>query len=218
MVVTPDQIRAARALKGWGQLELAERAGVSQVTVGNIESRATKGSESSINAIVAALENAGVEFIENGVRLSTHATATLEGKDSPIKLLNDVFYSLCDDSVENKEVLFMGSDERRASPQFIRTMRKLRKSGIQVRSLVAAGYNHCMGPTHEYRELPKDFSTTDVVVIYSTKVAFVLEQRPHYRVLIVRNEHVSEDHRKLFNYLWKIGKQPNPIHQEALYE
>lgn len=62
------QIQAARALLGWSQAKTAEAAGVSVPTVKRAEGSAqAKASATAIDAIRAALETAGVEFIaENG--------------------------------------------------------------------------------------------------------------------------------------------------------
>jgi transcriptional regulator with XRE-family HTH domain len=67
--VSSRQIKAARALVGWSQDDLADKSGISVPTIkrleaaeGDIGGRAETGA-----ALVAALEKAGVEFIpENG--------------------------------------------------------------------------------------------------------------------------------------------------------
>ena len=70
MDVTPEQIRAARALLRLAQAELARRARVSVVTIRRLEG--TDGSERvtpvTFDDVRLALEQAGAEFIPNGVR------------------------------------------------------------------------------------------------------------------------------------------------------
>lgn len=63
-----NQIQAARALLGWSQLQLADAAMVSIPTVKRAEGAGkVKASLTALDAIVSALEAAGVEFIpENG--------------------------------------------------------------------------------------------------------------------------------------------------------
>ncbi len=75
-MVTSAQLRAARGLLSWTVRDLAEKSGVHRNTVTRIETDAS-GSGHAIDAIRAALEAAGVEFIpENGggpgVRLKKH--------------------------------------------------------------------------------------------------------------------------------------------------
>ena len=63
------QIKAARALLGWSQQDLAERSGVSVPTVGRLEADGGQlgGRAATGGLLVEALQNGGVIFIdENG--------------------------------------------------------------------------------------------------------------------------------------------------------
>ena len=109
MNITPDQIRAARALLRLEQAELARRAHVSVVTIRRLE-----GAESSVRVtppvvegVRRALEQAGAEFIPDGVRrrpkprpdaaalyeelrrISLESAARLQGRD---RLTEDDLY------------------------------------------------------------------------------------------------------------------------------
>lgn len=66
VMITPAQIRAARALIGWKQTDLANAAGVSEMSVKNIERGATDPRASTLMAIQRALEAAGVMFLDAG--------------------------------------------------------------------------------------------------------------------------------------------------------
>ena len=76
-MIFPLQIRAARALLGWNQNELADVASIGVATLRRLEASDTqlRGSAEVIWKIQVALENAGVEFIPDddlkgpGVRL-----------------------------------------------------------------------------------------------------------------------------------------------------
>ncbi|MFQ3456936.1 helix-turn-helix domain-containing protein [Bradyrhizobium sp. UFLA01-814] len=75
-MITARQIRAARALLGWTQQELADRAIVALNAVARIERGSSDPRASTINAIEVALKKAGVEFITadqkgEGVRLKS---------------------------------------------------------------------------------------------------------------------------------------------------
>jgi predicted transcriptional regulator len=65
-VITPAQIRAARALIGWTQADLAKASGVSEVAIKNLERGATDPRVSTINNIQAAFDKAGVIFLDSG--------------------------------------------------------------------------------------------------------------------------------------------------------
>jgi transcriptional regulator with XRE-family HTH domain len=80
--MVPCQCRAARALLDWSQQELASAAGVGVVTVRQFESGAAVPRNSTTEALMNALEMAGVEFLAGngaglGVQLRTEE-ASLE--------------------------------------------------------------------------------------------------------------------------------------------
>ena len=64
-MITPAQMRAARALLGIDQRTLAERAGVSLPTIQRMEASDgyVRGVVDTLTKVVAALEGAGVELI-----------------------------------------------------------------------------------------------------------------------------------------------------------
>jgi transcriptional regulator with XRE-family HTH domain len=66
------QIRGARGLLGWSQLELARAAGLSEPTVKRFETAQTNVSEVAVAKMVVALEAAGIQFTNGdrpGVRM-----------------------------------------------------------------------------------------------------------------------------------------------------
>lgn len=70
MLTTGNQLKAARALVGMDQADLAARAGVNVNTIRNMESAdagAIPGRSQNVQAVQKVLEAAGVQFIaENG--------------------------------------------------------------------------------------------------------------------------------------------------------
>jgi transcriptional regulator with XRE-family HTH domain len=70
MEVSPEQIRAARALLRLDQAELARRAQVSVVTIRRLEGGRDRGriACSTVSGVRRVLEEAGAEFIPDGVR------------------------------------------------------------------------------------------------------------------------------------------------------
>lgn len=67
-MLTRNQCKAARALLDWKSSDLAEASGMSPDTIRSFESGRTKSlSAGNQDAVVRALEAAGIEFIaENG--------------------------------------------------------------------------------------------------------------------------------------------------------
>jgi transcriptional regulator with XRE-family HTH domain len=74
MSITPAQSRAARGLLDWSQTELGGRSNLSESTIRDFEKGRRTPSPNNLAAIRAALEAAGVIFVEEngegpGVRL-----------------------------------------------------------------------------------------------------------------------------------------------------
>ncbi|WP_051310763.1 helix-turn-helix transcriptional regulator [Bradyrhizobium sp. Cp5.3] len=105
--LTGEQVRAGRALLGWEQAELAERANISVKTVKRLEATNGQVDARSEWAVKKALELAGIELIgehdwrerTDGVRFAKDKTARLREE-----LVEDVSRSLlidlkiaCDD-------------------------------------------------------------------------------------------------------------------------
>jgi transcriptional regulator with XRE-family HTH domain len=63
-MLTPAQLRAARALLGWSRDDLAAKAGSAAETVQGFESRGTDPKLSTLNKWRRALEIGGVVFID----------------------------------------------------------------------------------------------------------------------------------------------------------
>ncbi len=73
--VSIRQVKAARALLGWSQNDLAGASGISEPTIKRLEAGQGDlgGRQATVDAIRAALESGGVEFTNGdqpGVRLS----------------------------------------------------------------------------------------------------------------------------------------------------
>ena len=65
-MITPAQIRAAHALIGWKQTDLARESGVSEISIKNIERGATDPRTSTMQAIQDAFARSNVEFLDPG--------------------------------------------------------------------------------------------------------------------------------------------------------
>jgi transcriptional regulator with XRE-family HTH domain len=80
MMISPAQCRAARALVGLSQDDLAAASKVAKATIGNFEAGKRSPYQRTLDDICAALEAAGVEFINGdrpGVRLNKPVGAVM---------------------------------------------------------------------------------------------------------------------------------------------
>jgi transcriptional regulator with XRE-family HTH domain len=67
--VDSSQSRAARGLLNWTQSDLKKQSGVAKKTIVDFERGTTKPHGRTLDAMVAAFETAGIEFIKGGVRM-----------------------------------------------------------------------------------------------------------------------------------------------------
>ena len=67
-MLTPDQLRAARALVDWTREELTAKSGVSRNTGNGLERDGTDPKLSTLHKWRRAFEAAGIEFIDPGAR------------------------------------------------------------------------------------------------------------------------------------------------------
>jgi transcriptional regulator with XRE-family HTH domain len=65
-MITPAQIRAARLLLGWRQIDLARASGLSDVAIKNIERGLSNPRSSTLERLQTAFDQAGVLFFEAG--------------------------------------------------------------------------------------------------------------------------------------------------------
>ena len=78
-MLTPEQLRAARALVGWSRDDLAKRSATSAETIKGFEGRGTDPKMGTVYKWRRALEAAGVTFLEEtetdgpGLRLKKQA-------------------------------------------------------------------------------------------------------------------------------------------------
>jgi transcriptional regulator with XRE-family HTH domain len=85
-MISVRQVKAARALLGWSQADLAAASGVSGPTIARLESSigdALGGRPSTTDKIVEALQRAGIEFTNGGtpgVRLHKQKTKSARKK------------------------------------------------------------------------------------------------------------------------------------------
>lgn len=141
---TGRQIRAARSLAGWERTDLARHTGLSTVTIRYIENETSSAKKETIERIVKAFHNVGIEFIENeGVRRLPTGIEIFEGRESFGNFMNyvyeyleryggEVFISVTDEKYLQRSVKKI--EEHRAK------MLELAKSGkITGRILAAEG-------------------------------------------------------------------------------
>ena len=213
-MISIEQIKAARVLLGWGQVELARASGISLPALGNLERGAVVPRLKTITAIQKALEDSGIEFIDGpGVRRQNEPLKIemLEGADAISRLFEDFYVTL---RRAGGELLVRGVTEQKflkcvREPLLLYLRRTSRLKRIRTRFLVCEGDAHFIGKreTALYRWVDREFFWNVPSYIYRDKYA-VLLWGPPLRVVITQNPSLAETYRKQFDADWKRAQLP----------
>src|ERR1700733_9628335 len=108
-MITGRQIRAARSLLDWDAQTLADQAGMTRETVSRIENDTVQAQERSMEKILRAFDEYGIEFIgSTGVQWAQHQTKTLVGIEGLKTFFGDV-RAVAQNT--NEEIVICGFDE-----------------------------------------------------------------------------------------------------------
>src|ERR1700686_4029415 len=89
--LSPAQVKAARALLGWNQQDLAQKANLGPSTVADFERGKRSPVANNLEAMRAAFENAGVSLLPGGAMVGKHPTlqgAIISSQGSQIRLID----------------------------------------------------------------------------------------------------------------------------------
>lgn len=205
MAIKVGQIRAARAFLNWSQKDLAERSGVSDVSIINYENEKRVPHQSTIDKILQAFELAGVSFTENGLEMKDDAITVIQGEGWYLRLLDDVYFSLMDR--KDAELLLICADDKISPPEVNDRYRKIRNAGIRMRQLVEDRNTYLMGPLKEYRYMPKERFNNYVSLIYGDKVAVCTDANT--KALVFHDPILSKTWTNLFDLMWDVLPEPD---------
>jgi transcriptional regulator with XRE-family HTH domain len=215
-MLTPSQIRAARALLGWEALELSRRTGLSNKTISNIETAHTQPHAASIERIEAVFSEAGVEFLPNqGLRFKPSEIDLFEG---PERFLD--FYEIVYDHMKRHggKICISGVDEtlfakyQTNQKDYIERVTKLQKDrdDIKVFILIREGDTNFVASKYaEYRWQNRDnFDPTPFYVFgdYLALISFQADPTP--KVILIRSWPFAEAYRKQFMEVWNVATKP----------
>ncbi len=208
-MITPQQIKAARALLDWKQSDLATASGLSLPSVNNIERAIGSPRTDTMEALCGALENAGIEFMSgHGVRLKDEIfdVFKFEGNDFIEKQNDDLF--ACMQGPED-EALMCGLDERKfpqyAPDQVKRYDAYQKQTKFKERILIKNNDTFFLANPKVYRWISPELIGTIPYLVYKDRFVMIMWEQK--RVVIIRNQSVAETFKKQFEFLWKLGEK-----------
>ncbi len=213
MLITADQIRAARGLINWSQTDLAHRTGLAVPTIANIELGKQIPGKGTIEKIIDAFALGGIVFLENeGVQKQKESVQTFSGKKDFEKFF-DLVYSVASTIggsiyVSNvDEKLFDEGIENSFDEFHIGRMTEIRKN-IDFRVLLKEGDTYFPASSYAtYKWLDeKQFANVPFYVFGNyLGIIFFIEEPT---VILIKNQNVADLYRKKFLIQWKGAKTP----------
>ncbi len=207
MLISPNQIRAARGLLDWTVSYLAQKVGVGATTISAIETGRSAGSLEVISAIIYAFQSSGVEFTEEGgVRPRHNKISTYRGHDGFRAFFDDVYTiakntdspDICVTNVKEEEFEhWLGAYE----PMHMQRMTALKD--VKLRVLMKERDLHLTSSAYcDYRWVPESQFADASLYIYGAKVAFIEFSERDVLVTVVDSQSVTECLRKMFELSW----------------
>lgn len=208
MQLQATQVKAARAILGWSQEDLACRSGVGITTIRQFENGYEPRRNTSMS-LQDTLEQAGLEFMENeGVRRRADLVKILDGADSCQKLYNDFLQAVHNgvDEIDAcifsyhvlSETLGLSEKDGRNRIESLRNYARI-KSIVPDDGTLPGREEALVEVKHSYDELMGNSQ----YYVYGGKTALVFPQGGRdYRFVIFDIPSGAQHYREHFQDLW----------------
>lgn len=216
---TIEQIRAARALIGWSQGDLADHSDLSQTGIARIENGTNQPNSNTIEKIRSAFDRADVEFIgDSGVKKRKDEIRTLRGKSGLEELVNDIYYTTNNalnegQSIEGFVYLYNAKPENwhkwlGAEWWDMHSNRMTKMNNKIQKLLISEGDNYLIsGAFSEHKAVPAKLFNDQSIYAYGNKLAFVTFDK-EVTIRVLENPHFCQGFRVLFDIAWQTVAKP----------
>lgn len=208
-MITPTQMRSARAMLDISQGQVAENLGIAANTLSKIESGQIDTPASRSTEIQNFYERAGIEFTENeGVRWKKAEVRKYEGKQGFLSFMLHVYETV---SKQGGPYCVANVDER----DWMRTLGEdvaldLRKrtaalKKVEARILVKEGdWNFTATDYAKYMWLPEDVMGETPFYIFGDNLAFIqfAENVEDVKVFVLEQPLFSKSFKRMFDAIW----------------
>lgn len=219
MMLSPEQIRAARALVGWKQEDLADASDMSLTAIRSLE-MGYRPRHSTMDAVRTAFEDAGLEFIEgDGVRRRNEAIKIYESKDNCDRFFDEVAATAKKEgsavlvSIKSPSVLTHPCGLTRTTN--LERLELLRAS-VPIQCLLAETIPPGLFTSSlEMRLAPANSLGVASCLIYGNKYAEIVQEARHNFLIVVFSiAAVAHDYRKQFLSEWSASSQASIRHPQ----
>jgi transcriptional regulator with XRE-family HTH domain len=205
---TIEQIRAARALIGWSQGELADQAGLSQTGIARIENGTNRPNSNTLTKIRAAFDRVDIEFIDDsGVKKRSNHVRILQGADGLRQFFDELYETARDiggdiclfNGVPSKLSEWLGVDWYEMHNKRMEEIRDNYHYKIIVKegetSLPAADYA-------TYKFFPEELFNDRTIYIFGNTVFFRDQGDSDLRLIRIEQADLANSMKILFDIAW----------------
>jgi transcriptional regulator with XRE-family HTH domain len=206
---TIEQIRAARALLGWSQHDLAEKADLSQTGIARIENGTNQPNTKTLEKIKAAFDAADIEFMgSSGLRKKSGEVKTYRGADGLKEFMSDVYITAKDQGGDfclhnakpDNWVKWLGQDWFAMHAERMSAV----SGKINFKITAEEGNKNLISSSFaEYRWFPKELFNEQCIYAYGNKLGFVNFGTDEVLIRVLEDKDFSDGFRVLFNIAWE---------------
>lgn len=211
-MITKRQIQAARALLGWSAADLADKAGLTRATVSNIENDLVQAREGSMEGILKAFDQYGIEFTEGqGVRLKSNDIEVFEGPERFHEFTEFIYEHL---HRFGGDVCISAGDESlflkyRKDPELHRQRMKELVDRGDVRFRILATESKFNSIFAQMKWQPKQSAVPTSFYAFGNCLALIsFAHEPPPYVVLLKSGPFAEAYRHAFNIAWKTAREP----------
>ena len=206
-MITPTQMRAARAMLDVSQGHVADFLGIAANTLSKIESGQSDVSVSRNAEIQRFYEREGIAFVENeGVKWNTNQIITYEGQTGIREFFDDVYEEASDgceinlfNGVPHLLVKWLGEDFYKMHADRMAPLKNKIDFKIIVEDAVT---NFIASGFAEYRWFPKEMFSDRTIYIYGGKVGFFTFTEDDVSIRVFDNAELATSMKVLFGIAW----------------
>lgn len=209
---TIEQIRAARALIGWSQSDLAEQANLSQTGIARIENGTNQPNSTTIEKIRTAFDKADIEFIgDTGVKKRTGEIRTLDGVSGFRAFIDDLYET----TKETGKMVYLYNARPKNWHDWLgkdwwdlHSARMTKLNDKAQRIFIAEDDTYLISSAFsEHRYFPKELFNDQSIYAYGDKIAFVTFSDT-VRIRILDNKQFCDGFRVLLDIAWNNVAKP----------
>jgi len=205
MLITADQIRAARALKNWSQTDLAERTGLAVPTIANIELGKQIPGKNTIEKIIDAFRVGEIKFTAYGVEFDRNEIVTLYGWGKFKSLLIDAIRTLEEQPAKERDFLVFSADDSLSTEEEDDLYAEMDRRGINRKRIISNKAKAVTDALKATKEIdPKYFDDQGAIFLYSNKLAFYTAPQGEQdaTTTVITNERIATTFKKIYAFMW----------------